>query len=404
MSEPFPIAYVAGSFPLRSETFVWREVRELRRRGWTVHTIGLRPPEDGVPKELRDLFDSTQYVYGEIFRGDDKPAGGWWRRSATTRLALRDALLPGEKTSARDRAKLVVQAAAGAALGRHLAGLGVRHVHAHFAHAPATVSMYAARAMRASFSFTGHANDLFQRRALLRRKLERAAFVACISEWHRELYRSIHAGGRYEVIRCGVPVEDYGPPPMPALGGLIRVLTVARLVEKKGIDTLIRSVADVPQARLTVAGDGPQRDALERLAAEVGGGRVAFLGPVDPSAVADLLREHDAFALPCRPSSDGDRDGIPVALMEAMAGSLPVLAGDLPAVRELVADGETGRLVPCGDVTAMPAAVAAILREWSRDAVARRVLGEAGRGRVVEEFGLGVNVGRLEAAFRETSA
>ena len=392
MTDRFPIAYVAGSFPLRSETFVWREVRELRRRGWTVHTIGLRTPEGGVPRELRDLFDDTRYVYGDLFKGQ---TGGRWRRMRLARLALRDALLPGERMAARDRAKLPVQAAAGFALGEHLASLGVRHVHAHFAHAPASVAMYAARSMRVPFSLVGHANDLFQRRQLLKRKLQRAAFVACISEWHRELYRSIHAGGEYPIIRCGVAVDDYGPPPMPAPGGLLRVLTVARLVEKKGIDTLIEAARRCGNVRLTVAGDGPQRAALERLAADAGG-RVRFLGNVDPSAVADLLREHDAFALPCRAAADGDRDGIPVAVMEAMAGGLAVLCGDLPAVRELVADGETGRLVPGGDA----AATADVLRQWSGSPDQRQRLGRAGRARVAAEFDLHGNVARLEQAVR----
>ena len=169
-------------------------------------------------------------------------------------------------------------------------------------------------------------------------------------------------------------------------------------MEKKGIDTLIRAVATLPDVRLKVAGDGPQREELEHLAADAGG-RVTFLGKVDPSAVADLLRGHDAFALPCRPAAGGDRDGIPVALMEAMAGGLPVVAGDLPAVRELVENGVTGRLVPGGDA----AAVAAVLREWSADVAGRKALAEAGRTRVAAEFGLGGNVTRLETALRRAA-
>ena len=121
-----------------------------------------------------------------------------------------------------------------------------------------------------------------------------------------------------------------------------------------------------------------------------------FLGNVEPSNVADLLRDHDGFALPCRAAADGDRDGIPVALMEAMAGGLPVLAGDLPAVRELVEDRVAGRLVPGGDA----AATAAVLRDWSADAAGRRALGEAGRRRVEAEFDSGGNVARLEKALR----
>ena len=178
---------------------------------------------------------------------------------------------------------------------------------------------------------------------------------------------------------------------------MLRVLSVARLVEKKGLDTLLHAAADVPGVRVTIAGDGPMRPELENTAADPRlAGRVTFLGGVDPSAVADLLREHDAVALPCRASADGDRDGIPVALMEAMAGGLPVVAGDLPAIRELVEDGQTGRLVPGGDA----AALAGILAQWADDKNLRATLGEAGRGRVEAEFALSANVARLESALR----
>src|SRR5205807_2706156 len=126
---PFPIAYIAGSFPSLSETFVYREVRELRRRGWEVLTISLNDP----------------------------------RRTGAARC---------------------------------------RPIHAHFAHAPATIAMYAAKQLGIGFSFTGHANDLFQRRALLKNKLKRATFVACISQWHSEFYQSLGADpAKCHVIR-----------------------------------------------------------------------------------------------------------------------------------------------------------------------------------------------------------
>ena len=406
MSErPFPIAYVAGAFPLRSETFVWREVRELRRRGWPVYTFGLRAPTERTPPELADLREATRDVYGEGFpkhrlvrpalfnRREQARANVFWQ-------SVCDAAIPGEATAVPDRLKLVRQGLAATALGQILEELDVEHVHAHFAHAATTVAMYAAQYAGIGYSFTGHANDIFQRRQLLRRKLQRASFVSCISNWHRDFYESVAPGkGRYDVIRCGVLVKDYGPPPGPLGDGTLRVLTVARLVEKKGIDTLIHAADRVPAVRVTVAGDGPMRAQLESLAS-TSGGRVAFLGPVSPSAVAGLLREHDAFALPCRADENGDRDGIPVALMEAMASGLPTLSGDLPAIRELIEDGVTGRLVPGGDA----GAVAAVLGEWCANARERLELGQRARTWVEQEFSLAKTGDRLEAAFYRAQA
>ena len=278
-------------------------------------------------------------------------------------------------------------------LARWLVHLGVRHIHAHFAHAPTSVAMYAAGFAGIPFSFTGHANDLFQRRQLLRRKLERASFVACISHWHQSWYESIAPAGRYAIVRCGVPLEAYGPPPEP-IADRLRVLAVARLVEKKGLDLLLRAVADRPAIHVTIAGDGPQLPALQSLAQKMGD-RVTFLGAVDPADVADQLRRHDAFALPCRPVASGDRDGIPVALMEAMASGLPVISGDLPAIRELIDPQRSGLLIDM----AAPEGVgklAEALDTLRGDLLWRRQLGVAGQARVREEFGLGTNVDRLE--------
>ncbi|MEM7808262.1 MAG: glycosyltransferase family 4 protein, partial [Planctomycetota bacterium] len=376
MSDRFPIAYVAGQFPLRSETFVWREVRELRQRGWTVHTFGLRRPTD-VPESLRDLLHTTELVYERL------PARTTAGQEVVVRprltswpsRAMADMIFPRESTSLRNRLTLHFQAEAGNRLAARLHDLGIRHVHAHFAHAPTSVAMYAADAAGVPFSFTGHANDLFQRRQLLRRKLERAAFVGCISEWHRDLYRSIHPDGRYDVVRCGVPIGDYGPPP-ERVPDRLRVLTVCRLVEKKGVDTLVQATANLPGVSVTVAGDGPMRKSLEAAA----GANATFLGPVDAERVPELLREHDAFALPCRPVGSGDRDGIPVVLMEAMAAGLPVVAGDLPAIRELVEDGVTGRLLTVEDrpIERQAEALRTLLDRWRMTPEATTTMAQAG--------------------------
>jgi glycosyltransferase involved in cell wall biosynthesis len=259
--------------------------------------------------------------------------------------------------------------------------------------------MYAATALRIPFSFTGHANDLFQRRALLARKLQRARFVSCISQWHRELYHSsVPRESGYEVVRCGVDVATFEPRRVAHDEKTMKVLTVCRLVEKKGTDTLIRALAQHGQQtgrawQLIVAGEGPEQKKLLQLVSDLASGSsVQFLGAVDNARVKDLLGEADVFALPCRRDANGDADGIPVVLMEAMACGVPVISGDLPAIRELVEHNVNGILVDGRNV----AAVASSLQTLAVDENRRRILGEAGRIRVVNEFSLAKNVDRLE--------
>ena len=336
------IAYLAGDFPKRSETFVYREVRALRRRGWTVRAVSLSKPSDGDVSRWADLCEELTVVYGKQWlrtagRALVEVLAHPLRAIRTMTMATIDALRPGEPMDTAQRLKLVFQTAAALGLARLLRKTGVRHIHCHFAHAPASVGMYCAAQLGVGFSFTGHANDLFQRRALLKRKLERASFIACISHWHREFYRSVHHrdDNRYVIVRCGVDVENWEPRNALRLSLLhqdeLHVLTVCRLVEKKGVDVLIHSAYEYGKKtarpwRLTIAGDGPDREKLSNLANELGcRGSVQFVGAVENERVRALLGQTDLFVLPCRTDARGDRDGIPVVLMEAMACCVPVI-------------------------------------------------------------------------------
>ncbi|MEO0586229.1 MAG: glycosyltransferase family 4 protein, partial [Planctomycetota bacterium] len=401
------VAYVASVLPKRSETFVYRELMGLAERGVGVEAVSLYAPERGLGDERLDsIADSAVTVY----------ADGWARlgldvivRLTTSSRAwgaigrgLGDALTSAE--SLGGRAKAIVQAAAGVALARRLRGRGVNHLHAHFAHAPASVAMYAARAMGVTFSFTGHAADLFRDAHLLERKLCRAAFVACISGWHRGYYRELvnRDDAAYPVIRCGVAVREAGEVDRGEAAPTL--VTVARLVPKKGIDTLIDALAEVRKThagcRAIVGGDGSELEALRARAAELGlADAIEFRGAVAHADVPGLLAAADVFVLPCRPAEDGDRDGIPVALMEAMSAGVCVVSGDLPTIRELIADGVSGRMVEPGDA----AALAGVLSEVLSDGGRRAAMAETGRRRVVEEFSDGVNLDRLMAAFSEAT-
>jgi glycosyltransferase involved in cell wall biosynthesis len=401
------IALIAATFPLPSETFVYREVRDLRQRGWTVETVSLN---DAPPNRegYGDLFESRIVVYGSGLAATLAGAAMEIlshpiQALKTLLMSVRDLIDPGEATPAKMRMRLPLQALAAIGLAHRLRGARVQWIHCHFAHAPTTVGMYAAKQLAVPFSFTGHANDLFQRRCLLLRKLQRAALVSCISRWHSAWYQSICPGisAKCELVRCGVDTYDWRPPENRRPADRLRIVTVGRLVEKKGIDTLIQAFRelnrrDIP-ATLAIAGTGEQESRLRALAAANGSDPIQWLGEMDNAKVPALLADADVLALPCRDDAKGDRDGIPVVLMEAMACGLPVVSGDLPAIRELIDDGVSGLLVPGSQADALADALAKL----AADPDLRRKLGAAGRRKIEAEFSLTTNIDRLEARLKD---
>jgi colanic acid/amylovoran biosynthesis glycosyltransferase len=397
------IAYIAGLFPARSETFVYREVRALRARGWNVQTISLNNPKDPTAPEFADLLAENKIVYGSQKSATLLAIFAECllhpiRSTRTLFTAASDALAPRDPTPLCARLKFLAQAFAAIGAAHRIAKAHPAHIHAHFAHAPATVGMYAAIQLGIPFSFTGHANDIFQRRVLLTKKLSRASFVACISEWHRDFYKQFGVDpAKCRVIRCGVPVNEWKPRPAHDFGPTLNILTVCRLVPKKGVDTLLRALREFAARstqnwRLTIAGDGEQMNQLKTLATELNiAAQCNFLGAVTNDHVRELLGQADVFSLPCKDDANGDRDGIPVVLMEAMACGVPVISGDLPAIRELITHRESGMLV---DGT-KPTEVADALNDLVTDTALRAKIISNARTRVETEFSLDENVTRL---------
>ncbi len=404
------ILYIAAILPARSETFVYREIFALRGCGVYVRTASVHCPETelGLP-ELDELASSAIPVYGAGFLKLAFDAGCELLCHPVMfllvmALACRDAVMATDIRFA-NRPKILVQAIAALALAWRVRRLCIGHIHAHMAHVPTTIAMYAARALGISFSFTGHANDLFPNRALLGEKIDRAAFVSCISRWHRDFYRDIVPKDelRLPVIRCGIDTaaEVFTP---AVHGESLRILAVGRLVAKKGFDVLIeavRTVVERSQMRieLTIAGTGPEESALRMLADSLEPRvRVNMPGSLDNSRVMELMASCELFALPLRVTAEGDRDGIPVVLMEAMARGRCVISGDLPTIRELIDDGRSGYLIPLGDARSL----ADVVELLARDRSLLDARGEQARRRIVEEFDLDANARALLKTMVET--
>jgi glycosyltransferase involved in cell wall biosynthesis len=340
------LLYVVDRFPVLSETFVVNEVRGLLRAGDDVTVYVRRGGEPGVADDLRELV---------IGPGSAVPAGG-----------------VGAALALRERGALHALAEA-AWLARRVRA---DHVHAHFAFGAASVALLFGRVTDTPASFTAHAADLYAGVPcpLLGRKVAAARFAAAVSEHGVARLRGCAVPadrGKVVLQRNGVapglPPEREDEPR--------RVVTIARLTAKKGLDVLVRAARVLDRdVVLEVVGDGPERGRLEALARDAGA-NVRFAGALHHEAALERLRGASAFVLPCRELASGDRDGLPVSLVEAMRAGVPVVTTPVGGIPELVLDGETGLLVAPDDVAALSRALTRLLG----DPALRERLAAAGR-------------------------
>lgn len=386
------VLYVGSRLPALSETFVYREMVGLRTLGHATLAASLYPPRQFADDPaLTALAAETFVIYS---RANMRNLPRTMLRHPRQLLTAIGEAVHADHPSLRSRLKHIVQAGMGIQAASQLRDRKIEHVHAHMANAPTMVALYLARSLNVPFSFTGHAADLFVQRAALRFKLQQASFVACISHWHQDFYRGIVPldDQRLPLVRCSVAIPAQVQPERKEL------VAVARLIPKKGIDLLLRAFAGATALSdwtLQVLGDGDDRARLTALAVELQvADRVHFAGARPHADCLAAIATAGIVALPCRTATNGDKDGIPVVLMEAMAASRAVVAGDLPAIRELIEDGETGMLVPPD----REAALAAAFTKLVGDAALRSRMGAAARAEVGREFSDQVNWKRLAIA------
>ncbi len=403
------ILYISNILPAQSETFVYREIFALRTCGIKICTASVHKGEKhlGSP-ELDDLAAATIAVYGSEFvqltldaflESTCHP----FRTINTIGLAFRDAICSTDLPGLR-RVKVLFQAYSALALACRIRPLGIVHIHAHMAHVPTTIAMYAAKQLSISFSFTGHANDLFPNRSLLKEKIQRSLFVSCISRWHRDFYSSIFPRDekRLPIIHCGVDTNKETFVPV-VHNEVLKILSVGRLVPKKGFDVLIEAIGIIAQrekvkVELTLVGAGPEEIRLRTLVSNLPpSAKVIMLGSLDNNHVMELMVQCELFALPLRITSDGDRDGIPVVLMEAMARGRCVISGDLLTIRELISHDSSGFLIPTGDVQAL----VNIIETLAADRTRLDLVGIAARERIVAEFDVSTNARSLLHSMRD---
>jgi colanic acid/amylovoran biosynthesis glycosyltransferase len=397
------ILYLLPRFPVLSQTFVLTEWSRMRHRFRTELASLFQAKAPVIHPLAAEAFPSVHFVplfhTGTLVSNLVLLA----RRPARYLQTFGRVVSGSFRRPAGGSLKGILVFVKAAALARLVEQLGVRHVHAHFIHHPATAAWAIHRLTGVSFSVTAHADDLFVGPALLKEKVSAASFVATISDYNRSFLDRMTGGkGRIEVVHCGVD---------PRLlryrerRGQRRVVCVARLEPKKGHRDLLRAFAlaraDVPGLSLDLVGEGAERDPLVRLSNELGlSDQVRFHGALSSRQVHALLYDCDLFALAAvrtRVASfrTGYMDGIPVSLMEAMATGLPVVSTSVSGIPELVIDGQTGILVAAGNVQELAGAIVRLYEEPELGAK----LARSARSLVVERFNLDVESRRLANLF-----
>lgn len=400
---PSPVAYVMSRFPKLTETFILEEIVAMRSAGVPIEIYPLLRQSEAIAHRNAIRLAAQAHYLPFVSREILGSQLHYLVRQPRVYLGALAAVLRGTWRSRNHLMGAIAIFPKVVHVGRLMKMRGIRHVHCHFATHPALAGFVIRRMTGIPYSFTAHGSDLHVDRRMLCEKLGEASFAVAISGHNREvmLQECPSAGEKVQVIHCGVDTSFFSPKPAERTE-TFTVASVGTLHEVKGHRYLVAACRELLDGgiefKCVIVGDGPDRQMLEALIVKSGlDGRVSLVGALDRDAVRDTVGRADALVAPSVPTRRGQREGIPVVLMEAMSLGLPVVASDISGIPELVDDRVTGLLVPPRDHHALAEAIASLARDPAR----RRELGHAGRQKILREFDARVNAATLARHFAQ---
>ncbi|SNB46623.1 glycosyltransferase [Geobacter sp. DSM 9736] len=381
-SKPLRICYILLHIPVPSETFIITEILALQEVGVDVHTVSLGPSQQ-CHEDLMAHF--KQPVYNLSDKSADSKSEINSLYFAALRLVSKYDILPA----------LAVQAALAA---EYVITHSIQHIHSHFASEAALVALLVSKLTGITYSCTAHAYDIFKvdvagefnpdRR--LKLIVEHAAKFITVSEYNKAHFMALTNGAiadKLEIIHYGMDLSRFNKIERRPSGTVI-FLSVGRLVEKKGHEYLLRAfqqVAESCKVHLRIVGEGPLRQSLVALADELGiADKVTFVGAVSSSVVLEEMKRADVFVLHSLTGEDGNREGMPVSIMEACVTGLPVVSTRHAGIPELIVEGESGFLVAEKD----SAGFAEAMQSLALSPELREKMGTAGHNIVSENFNI----------------
>jgi glycosyltransferase involved in cell wall biosynthesis len=411
-ADPFRVGFVVKRYPRYSETFIVREILAHERAGVEIEIFALRPANDKYFQDvLARVRAPVNYMYLppeglnlEETASASLTAANFWRA-----LAAAGKTLPGLWASLADgQHEEVRQVYTAILLACEVRRKGLHHLHAAFAHEAATVARLAAHWAGISFSFTARAKDIFHESVQpddLRLKLRDAVGVVTVSDYHLRYLRQTYGplAAHVQHIYNGLDLDEF-PFRSPQERSPL-ILAIGRLVAKKGFADLVEACTLLARRgvafRCRIIGAGPLLHELEEHIARAGlAAQVELVGPRPQGEVIEEMRHAALLAMPCIVTPDGDRDGLPNVIQEAMALGTPVISTDVTGIPEVVRDGETGLQVPQHD----PAALAAAIERLLADSALRVQLANGARHLIEKEFDIHRNTEKRRAIFGRTAS
>ena len=384
----FSLVYIIGTYPGLTTTFIDREIRALRQKGVTVRVISIRRPHTILSKDQEALQRITSYLlpvsWGKFLAAHLRFAF----QKPEVYFGVLIKLLASPHPSLAARLMTVLHFAEGVyAAGLISKGPVCEHIHAHFVDRASTVALVAGKLLELPYSVTAHANDIYINPVLLPLKLKQASFVATCTDYNRQyLAELVPLNGSLHCLHHGLDLASYEPITVSRTGQLM-ITSVGQLKEKKGFCYLLEACrilkSEGYEFKCQIIGEGSLREALEAQIRDLSLEEVVSLRGALPHE--DVIREYQhstLFVLPAVTAADGDRDGIPNVILEAMAMRLPVVSTNHSGIPEAIEDGWSGLLVPPADPDALVEAIARLLK----DPQFRRRLGRNARDTVAERF------------------
>ena len=395
--EPPRVGYVLKTYPRYSETFVVSEILAHEAAGLPVEIFALRPPSDSYFQDIISRVRSpVTYLPVEARRPSD-----FWETLVEGGQEL-PRLWTVLKSSDQEESRDVFQAVL---LALEVRRRGISHLHAHFASVATTVTRLASAMAEIPYSCTAHAKDIFHESVDidgLRRNLASAKAVVTVSDFNVDHLRRSHGPAAATVRRIynGLDLQQF--PFDASHRSSPRILAVGRLVEKKGFSDLVAACALLRERKrdfsCEIIGTGPLEDAIRAQIEDLGLCKhVALLGPQPQSEVIARIRAAAVFAAPCVDGSDGNRDGLPTVLLEAMALGTPCVSTDVTGIPEVVRDSATGRLVRQRDAVALASAIEEMLNRPELSAC----LARQARSLIESDFDIHRNATEIRRLFGE---
>jgi len=397
------VTFILKGYPRLSETFIAQEIKALEARGLAINIVSLRHPTDPHSHPIHDEIKALVAYLPEYLWQEPLRVWRGWR--ASLRMAgYSRAWRVWLGDLARDRSANRIRRFGQALVLAAETGREVTHLHAHFLHTPASVARYTGLITGLPWSCSAHAKDIWTSPQWEKEeKLADCAWAVTCTAFNRDHLAALAPAGRVDLAYHGLDLARFPRHKKASNNGPVTILSVGRAVEKKGYDDLLAALAALPPEldwRFVHVGGGPLLGALKSQANAADlQARIDWRGALAFDAVLEHYRAADIFVLPCRIAADGDRDGLPNVLMEAMSCTLPVLSTRVSGIPELIDDGVHGRLTPPGE----PEALAAALAELITDPALRDRLGAAGEARLRADFAMDRGIDMLMARFQAVS-